>query len=209
MWREMDAFLTLTRGRARLLDVGAHYGVFSLAFAANGGEAVVAVEPFPKAFAVLARHAELNPAAAIRAEPVALGDRPGRVWMRADEFHLAATPDETEARAGGLEVPVTTVDALITDLGFRPDTLKIDVEGYEVHVLEGARGLLQETGPLIFLEVHPDHIRQLGRSVEELVKLMAGSGYEFFDARGRPITDVPRHLAGGIRRVVCRKAAGG
>jgi hypothetical protein len=38
------------------------------------------------------------------------------------------------------------------------DLLKIDVEGYEGHVLAGARGLLARERPILFLELHPGAI---------------------------------------------------
>jgi len=206
MCREMDTFLALTRGSKRLLDVGAHYGIFSLAFTANGGEAALAVEPSPKAFGLLTRHITLNPESAIRAEQVALGDHPGTLLMSYDDVHLVVTPPPGERQGQGVEVSATTVDDLIRDRKFQPDTIKIDVEGYEVNVLEGGRNLLRVTSPLVFLEVHPHLLSGLGRSVDELVRLMEEFGYGFADAQGDPIPDPRTYLGGGIRRVVCRKA---
>jgi FkbM family methyltransferase len=204
MCQEMDAFLTLSRGSKRLLDVGAHYGTFSLAFTANGGEAALAIEPSPKAYGLLTRHIALNPNSMIQAEQIALGNHSGKLMMRYDDMHLVVTPTPGDQEQQ-VEASATTVDALIRDRSFQPDTLKIDVEGYELCVLEGARDLLWGAGPLVFLEVHPHLLRGLGRSVEELVLLMEGSGYGFADTHGAPIPDPRTFLSGGIRRVVCRK----
>src|SRR4051812_29973975 len=59
MVKEMDVFLEVTRDRKRLLDVGAFHGVFSLAFAARGGEAH-AIEPSTVAWADLAANLAAN-----------------------------------------------------------------------------------------------------------------------------------------------------
>ena len=204
MWREMDSFLAMTRDRKRLLDVGAHYGVFSLAFTVSVGKSALAVEPCPEPRAVLAEHVRLNPAARIGIAGVALGARNSAVAMTVSGSHLEAAPDGT---SGSVGVTAVTADALIADLGFRPDTVKVDAEGYELSVLEGMRGLLTQSDVILFLEVHPAMMRRLGRSPGELIDLLHGLGYRILDGFGQPIADPAAHLDSEIRRVVCRKPA--
>ena len=104
--------------------------------------------------------------------------------MNYDDIHLVVTPLlPGECQEPGVEVSAITVDHLIRYQSFQPDTLKIDVEGYEVNVLEGASDLLRITGPLVFLEVHPHLLGRVGRSVDELVRLMEAAGYGFADGR--------------------------
>jgi FkbM family methyltransferase len=202
MVREMDGFIALSRGRKRLIDIGAHYGIFSLAFAANGGEKALAVDPNPAAVKVLREHAAKNPSLAIDIEQVALGDRVGSIRMEVDNLHSNAVIEHANR---AVMVPQTTVDALSQERGFVPDTLKIDVEGYELSVLEGCGNLLRDVGPLVFLEVHPDHLGRLGRSVVELVQMLEQLQYRFADTEGRPLGDPKTFLERGIQRVVCEK----
>jgi hypothetical protein len=78
---------------------------------------------------------------------------------------------------GELVVPITTLDACIYgELQLRrPDVLKIDVEGAELEVLEGANRAITEFHPKIFLEIHGTQLhadcsallKAQGYSVEE------------------------------------------
>jgi len=203
MWREMDTFLRQTEGRTRLLDVGAHFGIFSLAFAAVGGE-VRALEPSDDAFPILSENVRLNPELKVRPIKQAVGDRAGRLAMHREGDHFVANDASVEA-GGGIEVAVMTVDEFVTAEQFVPDAVKIDVEGFEVNVLEGASSLLSQHSPVIFLEVHPEFIRRQGRSVDELLSNMSSCGYCFFDSDEQLIADPALFFKGPIRRVVCRK----
>ncbi len=51
----------------------------------------------------------------------------------------------------------TTLDAFCRTQGIRPDVIKIDVEGAEFAVLEGAREILAEARPLLVVSIHPQH----------------------------------------------------
>jgi FkbM family methyltransferase len=56
-------------------------------------------------------------------------------------------------------VPVVTVDALAEVMGNPPDVIKIDVEGAEFSVLQGAQKTLLNVHPVIFLSVHSNSQR--------------------------------------------------
>lgn len=72
----------------------------------------------------------------------------------------------------------TTLDALVATEGLPgPDLIKIDVEGYEAHVLRGMQGTLTQFKPTVLLEVHPHLLHQCGESPEEVDDLMASIGY--------------------------------
>ncbi len=70
-----------------------------------------------------------------------------------------------------------TLDAFTAERGLRPDVIKIDVEGAEFRVLQGARRMLTEGAPLIFCEIHPQQMQNVGGSVAELLDLVASLGY--------------------------------
>lgn len=131
-----------------VFDVGAHLGDRSTAFAALGAR-VVALEPEPGVARWLRRFVGNDPRITIRTE--ALGPSPGTAHLARSRDHptlstLAHGWREriTEANPGfqgvrwdeSVEVPVTTLDALVAEHGV-PSFCKIDVEGFEAEVLAG------------------------------------------------------------------------
>ena len=71
-------------------------------------------------------------------------------------------------------VEVTTLDSFCTRRALLPGLLKIDVEGLEVRVLEGARVLLsRRPAPTVVCAIHPWHLEQLGDSEIRLFELIA------------------------------------
>ena len=69
-----------------------------------------------------------------------------------------------------------------------PDLIKIDVEGAEVRVLQGACEIMRRYRPVVFLSVHPDRIEAMGSSVEELGALIESLGYRAFEIAGAPVS---------------------
>ena len=149
---EMDRFLAETQECKSLLDAGAAQGVFSLAFAARGGGAL-AVEPSIRSTPILEYNIQANNDLDIGMASCALSDISGIDTMWHYGGFLYFTPHvkyDNEA----IEVYKNTGDALCKERGFRPDVIKIDVEGHEVRVLKGLQETIRRFKPIIFLEVH-------------------------------------------------------
>ena len=134
---------------AMIFDVGANCGQYAtIAREAFPRAQIISFEPNPAAFAKLQEAAERL---GITAVPVGCGSSPGRLEMF-DRSTDAGTPFATLVpgvleQAGmapeRFEVELTTIDRYCEDCGVdRIDLLKIDVEGYETSVLEGASDML-------------------------------------------------------------------
>ena len=206
MARELDAFAREMAARRRLLDVGACHGIFSLAFAHHRPETMaLAVEPSAIACSLLAQNIKLGGLANVIARQVACGPAAGTLRMRPTWHHLEALPEAAMA-ADAVAVPMTSVDQLCSELGFHPDLVKIDVEGYELAVLAGACATLGSSRPPLFLEIHPDRLRELGGSAAEVVALLEGLGYGFSNLTGSPLSG--RQVGGreSVSRVLCTAA---
>ena len=213
MSQEFDAFVREMGACRRFLDVGACHGIFALAFATGRPDALaLALDPSPVACRVLALNVERNGLQNVISRQVAAGGAPGRLRMRRVWHHLEAIADQEDAGANEdgeiVDVPVETLDALCAGLGFAPDLMKLDVEGYELAVLTGARAVLGEHRPRLFLEVHPERLRELGGSVEELVGLLEELGYRFLSLSGAPSSarEVARERS--VSRLLCVPAQG-
>jgi FkbM family methyltransferase len=101
---------------------------------------------------------------------------------RADaEAHCAALERETGRKAG---IAQRTVDIVrFDDLGLVPDVVKIDVEGYELQVLEGMRSTLAASSPMIMLEANTRD--------SQCRTFLSGFGYRFayFDRETRKLVE--------------------
>jgi FkbM family methyltransferase len=138
-----------------VIDVGANHGLFSLEAAHLAGESGVihAFEPTPSTRQLLESNLAANDLGRVRVFPTALGDRPGtarlRVHREMSGLNTLASDDiiwnRRTLRADAIvEVPITTLDTHVEAEGLdRIDFLKIDVEGFELGVIRGARGLLR------------------------------------------------------------------
>ncbi|WP_296810905.1 FkbM family methyltransferase [Thiocapsa sp.] len=153
-------------------DIGAHIGYYTLAAAGHvGSEGMVyAFEPLPLNQRFLTGHLQANAVSNVRLVGACVGAAPGTArFDRGQGSGRGRLSDH-----GPLEVTVVTLDDVLQAGDIRPPTLlKIDVEGAEYDVLQGAGALLQRHRPSILLSVHSEHLRRQCRS------WLAALGYEF------------------------------
>ena len=182
-----------------ILDVGAHDGLLTLPLSRLPGARVLAFEPLPSAFArleaaVRAEYGTIPPNIALHAK--ALGAAPGTLTLSvpvldgvAQEQWASTAKDYsrfTSVTVTRHEVAVVTIDSLgLTDLNH----IKLDAEGFEQEVLEGARATLTRCRPVLSLEVEERH---RPGSTGDVPALLAGLGYEswfMLDGAWRPHAD--------------------
>src|SRR2546427_2272740 len=171
-----------------IVDVGAHCGLYSVAFARRTGDIgrVHAFEPDPPTLARLEAHCRMNGIAGrVALYQVAVADRDGSVGFVAgqgSESHIGA-------EVGNQRVNCVCLDSVFRD---RPvDLMKIDVEGFEECVLHGATSLLKSdrrAPRLLCIEVHPYAWSAVGTTSESLLALLIACGYTVHDLLGRPVS---------------------
>lgn len=185
-----DVKRILARTPRVVFDVGAHRGESALAFLhAFPGAAIHSFEPDPAACAAL-REA-LRPYPRASAHCLALGDAEGEATLHRAAFGQMSSLLPVAARAGehhdaallrpAGEVAVcrTTVDRFRAEHGTGPvDLLKIDTQGYELHVLRGAAEALArgEIG-LVYLEVQLVPVYEGQPPFSALLDFLGGYGY--------------------------------
>ena len=144
------------RPGAVVYDLGANVGFYAVICARLAGAKgrVIAVEPFRQSAEAVRHNAGLNGFETIDVVEAAVGAAPGRAWLSTAQgdpvtFRLA------DDRAGsGVEVDVTSVDALVAAGHPPPDVVKMDVEGAEVAALRGMAETLAAHRPVVLVEVH-------------------------------------------------------
>lgn len=172
------------RAGAVTLDIGAHVGIYALcmaAWSAPGGR-VLAFEPNLATRTVLEKHIALNDfTERIEVIAQAVSDAQGEATFFASELEGfsrlgSANPDRPQAAATtSVTVPVTTVDAVCAERGLEPDWIIMDIEGYEVAALAGARETIRTgRGRLgMIVEMHPTLWPIAGASREKFETLLA------------------------------------
>jgi FkbM family methyltransferase len=141
-------------------DIGAHRGFFSGVFAVAGAGSVIAFEPFPDNCAQLHLLFANNPNLPLTFEQTAVGKDDGivefNVMPDSSMGKLASSSFQSDVESSAvLKVSVRSLDSLISEGKYpAPQIVKIDVEGAEVEVLQGATNLLRINKPLLFIEAH-------------------------------------------------------
>lgn len=147
------------------IDVGANVGVYILQFAYWAGPTgrVVAFEPNPAAREVLLRHVLMNELAErVTIVSAAVGATSGEAVLYAADVagmsRLGKANPAIADRVSEIKVPLLTLDEYCTAAGLEPDWLFIDIEGFEIAALQGARQLIQSRREKLGLvvEMHPD-----------------------------------------------------
>jgi FkbM family methyltransferase len=139
-FEDMSLVLHALRPGDDFVDAGANVGSYTIAACAAGAH-TLAFEPVPETFTQLMDNVRLNAFdAQVTAHCVALGAGAGEMMMTTDQGCCNHVTVEDAPAGPLLRVPVVPLDAAIE--GRRPVILKIDVEGFEEQVLEGAQRLL-------------------------------------------------------------------
>jgi FkbM family methyltransferase len=144
-------------------DVGAHIGFYSLIAARIVGQAgnIIAFEPDPDNAETLRENASKNDFSAVSVVCAAMSDKDGVV-----RFHRSTQSDASRMSGmvisnnlpGMPESETFSCQAVSLDSFCSshpaPNLIKIDVEGAELQVLDGARSLLAQKKPVLIIEVH-------------------------------------------------------
>lgn len=144
-----------------VLDVGANIGITALLFGARAhAGAVHAVEPVPSAYALLQENVSAANANNVHLYNFALGANPGSVLMQGHRENLSGSfvADRHSIEDDGhftTEVPLHRLDDVIASMNLdRLDLIKMDIEGYELDALEGAKRTLETHKPIVMLEMN-------------------------------------------------------
>jgi FkbM family methyltransferase len=188
-----------------VVDVGASFGLYTLIAARAVGRTgqVHAIEPCPDTCVALTSNLRRNPGLAATVHARAAGSRREQRTLYA---HRNSTlnglyPAPAAAVEASLEVDVVPLDELVPG---PLDVLKIDVEGAELQVLEGARRLLADSPRLrVLVEWNPTRLAIAGHQPLELLERLRAAGLRVVDAmdesagRSREVSEVAARIRAG------------
>ena len=182
------------------IDVGANVGWHTLLMAARAGSTgrVYAFEPNNSTRRRLVSAVEANDLAHVTVDGRAVADLvgasgfqaplAGHVWDGTGRLIAAPAQEKREGQEGreGRErqttaIECTTLDAFVAERHIeRLALVKIDVEGWELSVLRGARHMLNVLRPVVVFEYDPAYVSRSGGAAEDVTRCWSDAGYELF-----------------------------
>ena len=187
---ELRLLRHLIDARRNAVDAGANKGVYTY-FLARHARHCFAYEPNPKIHAILARACR---GANVTVSNVALADQSGEavlmVPIRSGRIsnQTASLRADTAGAGAHLEVPVAARrldDEKVGDVGF----IKIDVEGFERAVIEGASDTIRRCRPVLLVEIEE---KNTGAPPERTIEWIESLGYHALALRDGVLTATAR-----------------
>ena len=174
--RYVDLLKTQVIPGTTVIDVGANIGFFTRYFAAWTGPTgrVIAIEPeatnFERLQSILRSKGLDGIVVPVHA---AAAEHAGQVGLAIDRYHPAGHYLSTD----GVPTPAVTIDDLVRQHPGQVSLIKIDVQGAELRVLQGAIQTLAASRPALLVELDESALRSQQASIESVVDFLASHGY--------------------------------
>jgi FkbM family methyltransferase len=176
------------------IDLGANEGFFSIIaskIVGNTGR-VFAIEPQQRLWEVITKNASLNECGNVQILPYGIGATVGETIINlysslntgassfANEFNFKVSfPAFRKWLYGQQHIYIQTLDHLTDIFPQHIKLIKIDIEGFELEALKGAKNLLQaQRIQYLLVEIHHYTLQTMGQSEEELILWVKSFGYD-------------------------------
>ncbi|MBK5276960.1 MAG: FkbM family methyltransferase [Desulfuromonadales bacterium] len=141
------------------IDIGASYGLYTMALAKGSGEEgrVISFEPTPETADCLTETLCLNGIGNVELKRMAVSETSGKrnlYFSPSTESNHLGTDAVPDSETQYIEVYATSIDEIRSTLPAGIDFMKIDAEGEEESILRGARSFLQKESPLVMFELN-------------------------------------------------------
>lgn len=175
----------LSKGKKTVFDIGGHVGLctlpMSLQIAPEGK--IYTFEPSDLNRKYLKKHLEYNSIDNVEVISDLLGNEDDTDVDFYELVDVSGTPSIVNVKEGFQKVSKhqITLDSFCKKNNLVPDLLKIDVEGAEFFVMQGAGNIIKQYKPDIILSLHPKHLKELGIDVNFIFDFAQNFGYEIYD----------------------------
>jgi len=144
------------------LEVGANIGYYATLESKIVGDEgkIIAIEPSPRNFHYLKINLELQKRSNYQVHNFACGNQEGEmnflVSDKSNRCMVIKDGDEIPSDLKVIKIPIKKLDEFLKEKEIgKIDFLRMDVEGYEMNIIEGAKKLLTKFKPIMLVEVHP------------------------------------------------------
>ena len=181
---EMFYVNKLLKRKRRFLDIGANVGIYSYYFK-NTFENIVAFEPL-KEITYRLKSIQNN---SLRIYNVALSNKIGGCKFYIPVINGKIVPGlaSLEERNGEYKTRTVKVDKVDSYDFDDVDLIKIDVEGHEMHVIEGASKVIKKNMPILIIEIEQRHIKN---KIEEVFQYILNLNYKGFFLKKGELTTI-------------------
>jgi FkbM family methyltransferase len=160
------------------VDIGGNIGYYAMLEARLVGPSgkVIAIEPMPENSEQLCKNVKNNGYENIHIHKTAIGDRDGTALMYIagkSNWHSLHPPVSAK---GKMKVSVSTLDSLLAPYNLPSlDLVRMDLEGYEIVVIDGMKRTLKKYGPRLLVELHPLLVGT--QAMEKYLRSLEAMGY--------------------------------
>lgn len=185
---ELDFLGSLLKKGDMVVDVGANIGVYTKCFSEATGPTgqVFSIEPIPSTFDILKFNMQKLNLDNVKLFKYAISDSNGEVRMSipayptgGENFYEANIVNCFSNDKKTIKVMSKNLDSLLKDFCLKVSLIKIDVEGHELKVINGAFGTIRNSMPVLFIEITNDPENKESDAFK-IFDLLKKTGYQPF-----------------------------
>ena len=187
------SFVNACKGKKCVIDIGGHIGLTAMSahrMLAPEGRLYV-FEPASVNRAYLSRNIELNSMSNTEVFDMVIGTKcKDSVEFFESDYDSGLNSIIATKRMYGFQRVLKkqiSLDSFCLERVIYPEIIKIDVEGAEFNVLNGAAGVMRNSRPIIYLSLHPYHLEMLGRRPEDIQEILNRVGYRISNIDGTEV----------------------
>jgi FkbM family methyltransferase len=171
---KLEAALKLVPRKDTALDIGAHVGLWTRVLA-HHFDFVMAFEMLPMHVECLRKNVEGMVNVTV-CEPTALSNGRGMIGIQIEGGNSGNTRVSPAISQSDATVEMQLLDEVINPSGLEIDFIKIDVEGYELAVVEGGASTIKRCKPVMVVEQKPGNAERYGCKTGEVLDLLKSWG---------------------------------
>jgi FkbM family methyltransferase len=183
-----EKLYNLINDKMTIIDIGTNIGETLLNFAKINQNGInYGFEPVPYLYQRATKNIELNNFKNIILNNVALSDEKGSLFFQIPNNNNSGGISMNKEN-NGKEVKAITLDDFVNENQISQiDFIKIDVEGFEMNVLKGAKKVLEKFKPTMFIELDDQNLKKQKSSAKEVVTFLIQKNYTIQHAENKQI----------------------